>query len=43
MLGGGTEILGALVLHGGAWPELVGPIEQGAAQVLRQPELWPSR
>src|SRR5262252_2229598 len=41
MLGGGADILGAVVVPGGgdgAWPELAGRVEQGAAQVLEQPE-----
>src|SRR5205814_141216 len=40
MLGGGTDVLGAVVVPGGdgAWPELAGRVEQGAAQVLRQPQ-----
>ena len=41
MLGDSTDILGAVVVPGGgygAWPELAGRIEQGAAQVLQQPE-----
>src|SRR5439155_17068809 len=41
MLGGGADIPGVLVFPGGgdgAWPELAGRIEQGAAQVLQQPE-----
>src|SRR6266699_4842491 len=41
MLGGGTDILGTVVVPGGgdgAWPELAGRVEQRAAQVLQQPE-----
>jgi hypothetical protein len=41
MLGGGADILGAVAVPGGgygAWPELAGRVEQGAAQVLQQPE-----
>ena len=41
MLGGGADILGALVVPGGgdgAWPELAGRVEQRAAQVLQQPQ-----
>jgi len=41
MLGGGADILGAVVVSGGgdgAWPELAGRVEQRAAQVLQQPE-----
>ena len=41
MLGGGADILRAVVVPGGgydAWPELVGRIEQRVAQVLQQAE-----
>jgi hypothetical protein len=41
MLGGGSDIPGAVVVPCGgnsAWPELAGRVEQGAAQVLQQPE-----
>src|ERR1700750_3183467 len=41
MLSGGCDILGAVVVPDGcdgAWPELAGRVEQGAAQVLQQPE-----
>src|SRR5689334_19893388 len=41
MLGGSADILGVVVVPGrgdGAWPELAGRVEQGAAQVLQQPE-----
>ena len=41
MLGGGTDILGAVVVLAGgdgAWPELAGRVEQRAAQVLQQPQ-----
>ena len=41
MLGGGSDILGAVVVPCGgdsAWPELAGRVEQGAAQILQQPE-----
>src|SRR5215467_13237809 len=41
MLGGGADILGAVVVPGrgdGAWPELARRVEQRAAQVLEQPE-----
>jgi hypothetical protein len=41
MLGGGADIFGALVVPRGgygAWPELAGRVEQGAAQVLEQPQ-----
>ena len=41
MLGGGADILGAVVVPGGgdgAWPELAWRVEQGAAQILEEAE-----
>ena len=41
-LGDGGDILGTVVIPGcgeRAWPELTGRVEQGAAQVLQEPEV----
>jgi len=46
MLSGSADILGTVVVPGGgcgAWPELAGWFEQGAAQVLEQAQAFAHR